>query len=157
MIENLDDAVKFYNKEVLQNEGRITKIFHGNKGVLAKRLDHNGAAYNHVVFYKKSWNEYFGRKFRKSEQKGQTTNLRILEEAATFGDIIGIVHPDTQAYNILAQDWLSYARKNGTIWVPSGEFNQEASINMNGGYVPDSGYHGTKPKPKGGGLIDDFM
>lgn len=127
-IENLTDAVAYYNEKVLNNEGRIVKTFNGSKGPIARRLTHGNTGNHHVVFFKKSWNEYFGIKFRKSERIGQTCRLSILEEAATFGEVIGVVHPNGEIYTCLAQDWLSYARKNGTIWIPKGEESQEASI-----------------------------
>lgn len=128
MIANLAEAVAFYNQKILNNEGRVTKTFNGAKGPIAQRLTHEGSAYNHVVFYKKSWNEFFGRKFRRAEQRGQTCRLSIVIEAAAYGEVIGIVHPETDIYTCMAQDWLSYARKNGTIWIPTGEESEEASV-----------------------------
>jgi len=128
MIENLDDAVRFFNKEVLFNKGKIIKVFYGEKGPLAKRLFVDKDTH-FTVFFKKSWNPYFGRKFRMPDYEiGQTTNLRILEDAANNYDGIGIVHPDTKTYTCSARKWLMWAREYGTIWTPKGEINKEASI-----------------------------
>lgn len=128
MIDNLDEAVSFFRREVLENRGKITKVFNGARGQIAKRITVTDND-RYVVFYKKSWHPYFGRQFRMPQHPiGQTTNLRILEEAAVYGETIGIVHPNTEAYTCLAQDWLTYARQNGTIWIPKTETQQEASI-----------------------------
>ena len=128
MIENLDEAVRFFNREVLFNQANIVQVFNGERGPLAKRLAKPGMQ-SYVVFFKKSWNPYFGRKFRMPGYEiGQTTNLNILEKAAQWEDIIGIVHPNHDTYTCPSRKWLLWAREHGTIWIPTGEINQEASI-----------------------------
>lgn len=128
MIENLDEAVRFFNKEVLNNQGKITKVFYGERGVLAKRLTVNEHV-NYVVFFKKSWNPYFGKKFRMPEYEiGQSCKLNILQEVANDYNEIGIVHPNTEIYMCNANRWLHWAKQHGTIWTPSTEVQSEASI-----------------------------
>jgi hypothetical protein len=128
LINNLAEAVRFYNEKILNDQGCIAKTFNGSRGPIAKRLIVEKNAYNHIVFFKKSWHEFFGKQFRKTEQRGQTCRLVVVQEAATFGEVIGVVHPDGGIYTCPAQDWLSYARQNGTVWIPKGEEEEEASI-----------------------------
>src|SRR5215213_2605546 len=128
MIQNLEEAVRFFRLKVLDNRGVITKRFDGTKGPIALRITVSNTEH-YTVFYKKSWNKYFGKIWpRLGHEIGQSAKLRIVEESANNLDVIGTVHPFYEAYVCQAKAWLDYAREHGTIRIPSTETEQEASV-----------------------------
>lgn len=131
MVDNLDDAVRLFNRLVLHNEGKVTRIFDGRKGPIAKRLIAVGdAGLSYTVFYKTRWLDYFGAIYKLRQYTiGQTVNFKILREAERNGDTIGIVmSPDDKIYTCLASDWLGFVEENDTKRIPSTETEYEASV-----------------------------
>jgi hypothetical protein len=136
MIENLQEAVRYFREKCLENKSEILEQIPGEKGAIAYRISELRLIEHpitYTVFFKRETFHAFGHFYPQTHYRGegQTVNLNALKTAVVYNDIIVIVMPDESVYTCTSYDWLHYVVKYNTIRTPSTEIGEEASIPAN--------------------------